>query len=152
MLLRKYFHWNISFCDPQIEGLPRSVISIEFPLLCNSLFSKNKKTQFCLLGLNQNRPICKKSTTLKNRSFCVLRHNSHSPKILENAIIIDMSHYSNWKFWTTPGLCLSIKISVETLTLTAEKLDLKTIDIIPCNKNLIVQIFQKVVTKTDSSR
>ena len=43
MLLRKYFHWNISFCDPQIEGLPRSVISIEFHLLCNSLFSKNKK-------------------------------------------------------------------------------------------------------------
>ena len=31
-------------------------------------------------------------------------------------------------------------------------MDLKTIDIIPCNKNLIVQIFQKVVTKTDSSR
>ena len=32
------------------------------------------------------------------------------------------------------------------------KMDLKTIDIIPCNKNLIVQIFQKVVPKTDSSR
>ena len=43
MLLRKYFYWNISFCDLQIEGLPRRVIGIEFPLLCNSLFSKNKK-------------------------------------------------------------------------------------------------------------
>ena len=82
-------------------------------------FLQEQKTQFCLLGLNQNRPKCKKILLRKIVRF-VSRHIFHSPKILENAIIIDKSHYSNWKFWTTPGLSLSIKISVATLTLKAE--------------------------------
>ena len=43
MLLRKYFYWNTSFCDPQIEGIPKRTIFFEFPLSCHSLFSKNTK-------------------------------------------------------------------------------------------------------------
>ena len=31
-----------------------------------------------------------RSNTLKNRWFCVLRHNPHGPEILKNAIIIDL--------------------------------------------------------------
>ena len=95
------FNWKcknlIFFIQFLVIGLFSLPFTIGFPLLCNSRFSKNKKFNF-LLGLNQNRPTCKESTTLKNRWFCVLRYNSHSPKILENANIIDISHYSNWNF------------------------------------------------------
>ena len=41
VFLREYFYCNMSFCDPQIERIPKSSSSIEFPLCWNSLFSKN---------------------------------------------------------------------------------------------------------------
>ena len=41
MFLREYFYWKMSSCDSQIEGIPKSSISIELPLYCNSLLSKN---------------------------------------------------------------------------------------------------------------
>ena len=40
MFLQKHFYWNMSICAPQIEGILKKAISIEFPLCCKSLFSR----------------------------------------------------------------------------------------------------------------
>ena len=42
MFLRKYFNWNMSFCDPEIEGKQKNSISFEFLQCCNSLFARIK--------------------------------------------------------------------------------------------------------------
>ena len=42
----------MSFCDPQTEGKPKSVIGIEIPLCCN-FYLLNYKAQLFNLGLNQ---------------------------------------------------------------------------------------------------
>ena len=52
------------------------------------------RAQFFHLGLIQ-KCSTRKSSTMKNRRFCVLRHNPHKPQILKNAINIDTSRYSN---------------------------------------------------------
>ena len=46
ILLRKYIYWNMSYCDPQIAGIPRSATNIEFSLYCNSIFFKNTRLIF----------------------------------------------------------------------------------------------------------
>ena len=61
-----------------------------------------------------------KSSTLKNRWFCVLCHNPHSPKLLENAIIIDKCRYSNWIFSATRELSSSIKSQMKNLSRVEE--------------------------------
>ena len=40
------FNWKIPFCDPQIEGIPKTAISIELALCCNSDFSQNTRLHF----------------------------------------------------------------------------------------------------------
>ena len=106
----------MSLCDPQIEGLPKSADSIEFPRCCNSLFSQNTRLNFSFNSQSEALNL-QKNTTLKNRWFCLLRFNPHSPKFLKNAIIIDISRCSNWRFSKIAGLSSSIKILYRKFTL-----------------------------------
>ena len=48
------------FCDPQIEGIPKSAISIEFPQSRNSFYLQQYKAQCFQLGFNPNSSTCKK--------------------------------------------------------------------------------------------
>ena len=56
-LLRIHFCINISFCDPHIEGMPKTAIRIEFPRSCNSALRKYKVPMFHL-GLNRKHSTC----------------------------------------------------------------------------------------------
>ena len=88
---------------------------------------------------------------MNNRWFCFLRHNPLSAKIMKNAFIIDISGYSNWLLSATTGLNSWINISIESLTLVEVDSTWKTIDIDSCIKIMLIQNFQKVVIKNDSS-
>ena len=57
-LLRKNFYWIVSFCDPQIEGAPRSAISIQ--LVMQLAFFQKYKTQFFHSSANQKTSARKK--------------------------------------------------------------------------------------------
>ena len=46
MLLRKNFYWHMSFCDPQMEGIPKSAVKNEFPPCCKSLFSEKTRLNY----------------------------------------------------------------------------------------------------------
>ena len=45
-MLRKYFHWNMLYCDPQVGGIPQSAFSIEFPLCCKFFSEKTTLKYF----------------------------------------------------------------------------------------------------------
>ena len=59
MLRRKIYSSNMSFCDPQIEGIPRSASIIEFPIRCNSLFAENTRLNSFILASIRNLLIVK---------------------------------------------------------------------------------------------
>ena len=108
--VRKNFYWNKSFCDTQIEGIPKSAIIIEFPLCCNSLFSENTRLSHLTWVSITIVPLVEKYSFGKSE-FCILRHNPHSPKALKVANIIQISYFSNCFFTATTGLISTIKIS-----------------------------------------
>ena len=112
MFLRKYFYWNMSFCDPQIEGIPKCSI-IEFPLCCNSIFSKNTILKPFIQVSIRNFAPSKEYYFVKMVLFCLA---SQSLKC-ENAIVVDISCFSNRFLSETTGLSSSIRISIERLTL-----------------------------------
>ena len=88
---------------------------------------------------------------MKNRWFRVLHHNSHSPKVPKNPIIFDIFCYSNRYFSITTGLPWTIKISNEKPYSCRGWCERKTKDISLFIKILLVQNFQKVNNKNDSS-
>ena len=110
MILRKYFHRNMSFRDPQIEGTPKSAIGIEFPLCCNSFLSI--KTQ---LNFSFRKRFTWNSFFLENGWFCVLRHNCHSLKIFKN-VFFDISCYQNWVFSVKTSSSSKTKTPNENIT------------------------------------
>ena len=146
----------MSLCDPQIEKIPGSAISIEIPLCWNATQEykaqfQEYKAQFIRLGLKKNHYTCKKSSSWKSWWFCVLRHNPHSPKILKNAINFDKSHYSN-NFVSNSRYEFIIQNLNSKPTPCRRRFDWTAIDSDHCIKILIVQTFQKIVTKNDWSR
>ena len=88
------------FCDPHLEKKPKNSSIIETPLRCNSLFSTIPILKpFIHVSIGNSPPV--KSVTMKNRWYCVLRHNPFSPKNQKNSIVIDLSQYSNRLFSAT---------------------------------------------------
>ena len=83
----------MSFCDPQVEGIRRTAISFEVPFCCKSFMSTNKRLHTYIKAcIRMVLPV--KKYYFQNRWLCVLRHNPDSPKVLRNAMIIDLAQYS----------------------------------------------------------
>ena len=112
MLFRQYFYWNLSFCGPQVEGIPRSAISIDFPLCCNSIFymiaSLNSFTKASIWFIPRVKEV------LPRKTGCYVSCVTITIvwKIWWKANIIDISFYSTWISSATPGSSSSIKISI----------------------------------------
>ena len=109
----KYFYWNMSFCDPQIEGIPKCAISIEFPLCSNSLFSKITILKPFIQVSIRNVPPSKEYYFEHLVLLCLASQSLKS----ENAIVVDRSCFSNRFLSETIGLSSLIRISIESLTL-----------------------------------
>ena len=81
-------------CDPQIEGLPKSAVSVDLPLCCNSFFSKNTRlnssTQFSLRNFDLYS-----STPSKNWWLCALCSKPDGPKFPTSVIILYRPWCSN---------------------------------------------------------
>ena len=143
----------MSICDPQIEGIPRSTINDEFPLRCNSFFSKNRRLNSFIHStwVKENHSTCKRVLLRKIGGFLSCVTIPRVRKILKNAITFEISHYSKSIIPAVTALS-SVTISKKKSEYCRGGFDSKTININPCIKILIVQKFQKVVTKIDSFR
>ena len=143
----------MSFCDPRIEGIPRSAIIIVSPLGCNSVFPKHTRLiSFLWAPIRIVLPV--EEYYLKKLVVLCLESKSHSQKFLKKAITTYKSHCSKWIFSATPVFGSSIKISIQNLSSAdcRRGVDWKTIDNDPCIIILIVQNYLEVVTKNDCSR
>ena len=91
ILLRKYSYRNRSFPDPVISReFPRSSISIEVPLCCNSILPKKCKTQLFQLP---KKIYVLKSSICKNLSFV--------PRVPITIV---------WNFWKMPQRLICVVI------------------------------------------
>ena len=77
---------------------------------------------------------------------------SDSPRESELFFYVEFRRYSIPYSAPTIGITFSIKVSTEILFQCRGSFDSKTIDIGPCIKLLMVQNFQEVVIKNESSR
>ena len=145
--VRKYFYWNMSFCDLQIEVIPQSSITIDYSLFCKPVFSQNTMVEPFIRVLTENvLPV--KGYFFENRWFCVFGHNPYSPKTLKKTIVFELSRFSNWPSAATTGLSSSIKIWKEDHTfLDADSIEKPMIKI-HASKFCWSKISRKVYVKT----
>ena len=152
ILLRKYFYWIMSFCDPEIlRDFSRSTFSNEVPLFFQLTFLGKCKTQFLQVYPDQKRFSCWR--VLHWKICCFVSR-------VTNTVV--------WKFQKMPSSLICVDIQTEfsqpvqvwfiyrisfgrSLSCTGG-VDWKAIDIFPSTKRLIDQRVQKVVTKNDSTR
>ena len=92
----------MSFCDPQIEGIRKSALSIEVPLCCNTFFSIKRCS--VLSSRSQSEELYfHENTPSKKWLFCALRDNPDIPNFPKRAIVIDISRHSNCFFFNNYG-------------------------------------------------
>ena len=105
----------MSFRDPQIEGKPKSAISIEIPFMFILFLLQKRKAHLFHLGLNQKPCTCKKYSFKKLQVFCLASQSCLS-EVSEKSFFIDISsRYSNSFFPAGTGLNSPIKVSIENL-------------------------------------
>ena len=83
-------------------------------------FLQEHQAQFLHFGLNRNCSTCRKVLLWKIGDFMSCVTIGIVRKFWKNAIIIDLSHYSNWSFSTTPSLSSSIKTSIKSFALVED--------------------------------
>ena len=85
--LRKYFYWNLSFCGPHNDGIPKIVVSFDKPLCCYSIFPKihgsihSSRSQSKTIYLYQN-------ILLKFDWFSFFPYNSKRPVLRKKTLFI----------------------------------------------------------------
>ena len=134
----------MSFCNPQIEGKPRSAISIElFDVVAH--FSSRIQGSVVSFRYQLDSFFCRK--IFFEKRFYVLRHIRHILKFLKNGSNIDISRCSNWVFSATTGLRSLFKILLESFTPVAEDSLEKQLNIILASKFWWSKISRKLLLK-----
>ena len=139
------FYWNISSCDPQIGGKPKNSINIDFPLCWNSLLSKNIMPKH-FIQVSKKDSTCERVLLWKICGLC-LASQSLKSGISEKCL----------RYWQT-SLFKLIFLRKYRFASTNQNLKWKpyssrgefnweTIDFDHCVKIMLVQNFQKVLSK-----
>ena len=78
-LLRKHFHWNISFFDPQIEGMPKNVKTFEFLWWCSILFSEKTRFNYSIQVSQTKIIYLHNCFPVNNQWYFSLHQNPYNP-------------------------------------------------------------------------
>ena len=113
-LLRLFWYWSISFCDPHIEEMPEKQLVLNFLQVAPTslqIFS----VQFLSLDLNRKPSTCTRELHWKNIGSvpCIRRLMVRRYQKANN--FIDCFRYANFWFSKTTGLISFIKFSIRSI-------------------------------------
>ena len=136
----------MSFCDPQIEVIPKNSISFEYPLYCKPAFFQNTLLQPFIQVLFRNLPPVKEYYFGEWVVLCFLSE-SYSPKKLRKAIVFDLFRYSNCLLARTTVLTSSIKTWNENHTFVFAGFIEKPLTLIHTSEFSLSKTYRKVYVK-----
>ena len=140
ILFRKYFVWNLSFCDTHIDRKPNSAIRALLPWSWNSFLSKNTGFISCL----QTKIVHLENCSKKNSAISSLVCNTDSSKIRKSAKFFKLFDYSKLYFLLHTSLICSITFSVDSFN-KWRPMQLKFHQIFSWPWNVVIRIFQNVL-------
>ena len=142
----KYFYWIMSFCDPQIEGIPKSWASFGTPFCCISVFAKNTRLKVLIQVSIRNVTPVKEYYVENSVVLCLSSQSLYS------------ENFKKWyRYWCissfklicspTIGSSSSIKMLIERPTLVEMDLIEKPLILVFFVKINLIQSFLKFIEK-----
>ena len=149
LFLRQYLYCNMSFRNPQIEGIPKNPISIEsFP--CCNIFPL--RIRVSILSFRSLSEVFYLKKILFSKIGCLVSCVTIPTfrNLWENSLNFDTYCYSSWLFSNYSFEFINHRFKWKPYSWRGGS-NWITIIINPCIKILIVRNFQKIVVKIDSS-